>query len=317
MGTLNPKMKFFLENLMPVYPEGYTPTLEDIRNRASVVPPSAIEPVHQVTDRKIPGQDNDIPIRVYTPEGEGPFPVIVYFHGGGFVYGDLNTHDAVCRSIVKASGQVLVAVDYRLAPENPFPAAPFDCYAAAKWVYEHSEELNVDNTKLSVAGDSAGGNLATVVSLLAKEYGGLTISKQVLLYPVVDHYEPDKYESYKENGSGYFLTTESMALFSKLYVQTPIPGKGYYAAPIQAPDLSGLPPALVITAEYDPLRDEGELYAEKLREAGVPVVVKREEGQIHGFFNLFNLIDAKDDIKDVYEYIGAFLKNETVNPIKS
>jgi acetyl esterase len=309
MGTLHPKMKYFLENLLPVYPEGYTPTLEDIRSRENSVPEGTMESVHEVTDQTINGQESHIPIRIYSPEGEGPFPIVVYFHGGGFVYGDLESHDAVCRSIVKASDHLLVAVDYRLAPENPFPAAPNDCFIATKWVYEHAEELNGDKTRVAVAGDSAGGNLATVVAMMAKEEGNFKIAKQVLLYPVTDRFQPGKYASYEENGSGYFLTTESMGLFNKLYVQNAEESNNPLAAPINAPELSGLPPALVITAEFDPLRDEGELYAEKLQEAGVPVVVKREEGQIHGFFNLFSIMGAKEDINDVYELIGRFLKN--------
>ncbi|MBM7691777.1 acetyl esterase [Peribacillus deserti] len=309
MAELHPKMKFFLGNLIPSYPEGYVPSLEDIRNRNSEVPKGSVEFVHNVSDRDIRGAESTIKVRIYTPEGEGPFPVVVFFHGGGFVYGDLETHDSVCRSIVKASNHMLVAVEYRLAPENPFPAAPNDCFAAAKWVYEYAEELNADRTKLAVAGDSAGGNLATVVAMMAKELSGLEIAKQVLLYPVTDRFNPDKYPSYTENGSGYFLTTESMQLFGRLYVQNPEHAGNPFSAPINAPDLSGLPPALVITAEYDPLRDEGELYAEKLQQAGVPVVLKREEGQIHGFFNLFSIMDSKEDIKDVYERIGSFLND--------
>ena len=310
--ALNPKMRYFVENLLPTYPEGYTPTLTDIRSRVSSAPPGTVELVQHVEDRLIPGPESDLPIRIYTPEGEGPFPLVVFFHGGGFVYGGLESHDAVCRSIVKASQHIMVAVEYRLAPENPFPAAPDDCFAAAKWVYEHAEELNGDKTNLSVCGDSAGGNLATVVAQMAKEQGGLVIVKQVLLYPVVDRYQPEKYPSYLENGTGYFLTTDAMALFCRLYVQSEELYYHHYAAPINAPDLSGLPPALIITCEFDPLRDEGELYGEKLREAGVETIVKREKGLIHGFFNLFSLMDSKDDIKGVYELIGSFLKNNVL-----
>jgi acetyl esterase len=307
LAAVHPKMKFFLENLLPVYPKGYTPTLEDIRARSKNMPKGTVEEVHKVMDTTFKGPESDIPVRIYTPEGQGPFPVIVYFHGGGFVYGDLESHDGVCRSIVKASGQMLVAVDYRLAPENPFPAAPNDCFAAAKWAYENAADWNGNPERLSVAGDSAGGNLATVVAIMAKEKGGLKIYRQVLLYPAVNEFRPGKYASYEENGSGYFLTTESMGLFSKLYVQNPEQAGHYYSAPLNAPDLSGLPPALVITAQFDPLRDEAEVYAEKLREAGVEVELKREEDQIHGFFNLFGVMDSRDDIREVYEYIGSFL----------
>jgi acetyl esterase len=310
MAALNPKMRYFLDNLLPVYPEGYTPTLEDIRSRASVGYGTA-EPVHKIENRSIQGPESILPIRIYTPEGEGPFPLVVFFHGGGFVYGDLESHDALCRGIVNASQQVVVAVDYRLAPENPFPAAVNDCYEAAKWVYENAAELNGDASRLSVAGDSAGANLSTVVSMLAKDKGGLSISKQVLIYPVTDSYNPEKYESYKENGSGYFLTTEHIGLYSTLYVQNKEWNLHPHAAPMNADDLSGLPPALVITAEFDPLRDEGEAYAEKLKEAGVPVKLRREEGQIHGFFNFFSLMDAKEDIQEVYDYIGEFLKEDS------
>jgi acetyl esterase len=307
MAALNPKMKYFLENLLPAYPEGYTPTLEDMRSRSN---PGigTVESVHKVEDRTISGPVGQIPIRVYTPEGEGPFPIVVYFHGGGFVYGDLESHDAVCRGIVNASQQVLVAVDYRLAPENPFPAAVEDSYAAAKWVYENAADLNGDPSRLSVAGDSAGGNLATVVCQINKEKGDLSIAKQVLIYPVTDSYDPEKYESYKENGIGYFLTLESIGLFSKLYVQNHDYAFHPHAAPMHAEDVSELPPALIITAEYDPLRDEGEAYAKKLEEAGVPVTLKREAGQIHGFLNFFSMIDSKEDIKGVYDMIGAFLQ---------
>jgi acetyl esterase len=306
MAELNPKMKYFLENLLPEIPEGYTPTLEDIRSRASVSV-GEVERVHKVEDRTIQGPESQLPVRIYTPEGDGPFPLVVYFHGGGFVYGDLESHDAVCRAIVNASQQILIAVDYRLAPENPFPAAVHDCFAAAKWVYENAEELNGIRDRFTVGGDSAGANLATVVSLLAKEKGGLSISKQLLIYPVTDSFHPEKYESYKENGKDYFLTLENIGLFSKLYVQNEEFAFHPHAAPMNAEDLSGLPPALVITAEFDPLRDEGEAYAEKLKEAGVPVTLKREEGQIHGFFNFFSMMDSKSDIQGVYDNIGSFL----------
>jgi acetyl esterase len=305
--TLNPKMKFFLDNILPKPSFGSIPNLEQIRARDNSVFTGLVEPVHQIIDRLISGSESDIPIRIYTPEGDGPFPLIVFFHGGGFVFGGLESHDPICRSIVKAAQQILVAVDYRLAPEHRFPAAPNDCFTALKWVYDNAEELNGDKTTISVAGDSAGGNLAAVVALMAKEQGGPKLSKQVLLYPVVDAYEPGRYPSYKENGSGYFLTTDFMDLFCNTYLQKIEDRNNPYAAPIHAVDLSGLPPALIITAEYDPLRDEGELYGEKLREAGVDVTVKREEGQIHGFFNLYSLMNAKDDIKEVYELIGSFL----------
>jgi acetyl esterase len=307
MISLNPKLEFFLENVLPKSPAGYQLNLELMRTRDNSVFAGLVEPVHQITDRVIPGPESDIPIRIYTPDGEGPFPIIVYFHGGGFVFGGLESHDPVCRSIVNAAKQILVSVDYRLAPEHRFPAAPTDCFSAVNWVYEHAEELNGDHSKISVAGDSAGGNLAAVVSQMARDKRGPRITKQLLLYPVVDAYEPGKYPSYEENGRGYFLTTDFMDLSCNTYIQNEEDRMNPYAAPIHANDFSELPPALIITAEYDPLRDEGELYGEKLRAAGVEVTMKREEGFIHGFFNLFSSMNAKDDIKEVYELIGSFL----------
>ena len=157
MTALHPKMKFFLENVLPVYPEGYQITIDDIRTRTNVMTGEG-ESVYKVEDRTIEGPESLLPIRIYTPSEEKTLPIIVFFHGGGFVYGDLNSHDAVCRALANASNHIVVAVDYRLAPEHPFPEAPNDCYAAAKWVYEHAEELNGDSSRLSLAGDSAGGN---------------------------------------------------------------------------------------------------------------------------------------------------------------
>ena len=160
----------------------------------------------------------------------------MFFHGGGFVYGDLDTHDSVCRALANASNHIVVAVDYRLAPEHPFPAAPNDCYAAAKWVYEHAEELNGDASRLSLVGDSAGGNLSTVVSLMAKEKGGLEIAKQILIYPTTDIKSGGKYPSYEENGEGYFLTKETMGLFGRAYIQDESLRHHPYAAPMLAED---------------------------------------------------------------------------------
>ncbi|WP_409300905.1 alpha/beta hydrolase fold domain-containing protein [Peribacillus sp. SCS-155] len=314
--VLNPKMKFFLENLLPQVPEGYAPTLEDVRSRFNTVPAGSVEQVKEVYDQVICGPGGDLPVRIYIPEGDGPFPVVVFFHGGGFVSGSIESHDPVCRSIVKASKHLLISVEYRLAPENPFPAAVYDCYAATKWAYEHADDINGDKNKVSVAGDSAGGNLAAVVSIMAKEEREFKVHRQVLLYPATDHYHPKKYKSYVENESGYFLTASSMSFFSKMYVlNANTEEKRYYLAPITAPDLGGLPPALIITAEYDPLRDEGEAYGEKLKEAGVEVDIKRYDGLIHGFFNLFSLMDSSVDIKEVYELIGDFLNAGTIQNV--
>jgi acetyl esterase len=251
------------------------------------------EPVANVEDRNISGPAGEIPIRIYTPAGSGPFPVVVFFHGGGFVIGNRDTHDPVCRELANAAGTVVVSVDYRLAPEHPFPAAPEDCFAATRWVYEHASEFAGDPERLAVAGDSAGGNLAAVVPLMARDAGGPPIRAQILVYPATEL--SMSHPSIEENGVGYLLTAADMRWFMGHYkpdVDDP------RASPIKAGDLSGLPPALVITGEYDPLRDEGEAYAERLREAGVPVVLSRYDGQIHGFFQLKSLIDAATKAMD-------------------
>jgi acetyl esterase len=253
--------------------------------------------VARVEDRAIPGPGGDIPIRIYTPEGTAPFPVVVYFHGGGFVIGNRDTHDGVCRELANAAGTVVVSVDYRLAPEHPFPAAPDDCFAATRWVYEHAAEFGADPERLAVAGDSAGGNLAAVVPLMARDAGGPPVRAQILLYPVIDC--SLTHPSIEENGEGYLLTAADMRWFISHYQPVVDDPK---ASPLKG-DLAGLPPALVITGEYDPLRDEGEAYAEALRQAGVPVVLSRYDGQIHGFIQLKSLIDAAAKAMD--ECAGA------------
>lgn len=245
-------------------------------------------------DCSVPGPDGEIPVRVYRPEVDGVLPVTVYFHGGGFVIGSLQSHDATCRALCAKSDTVVVAVDYRLAPEHPFPAAPDDCYAATRWVTEHAAELGVDPARLAVAGDSAGGNLAAVVCLMAKERGGPAIALQVLVYPVTDHVETP---SRLENSRGYLLTGEALEYFIGHYAAE-ADRRHPYCAPLRATDLSGLPPALIVTAEYDPLCDEGEAYGSRLRDAGVPVTVSRYDGMVHGFFQMTALVDRASDAED-------------------
>jgi acetyl esterase len=237
-----------------------------------------------VEDRRVPGPAGEIPVRVYTPEGRVPLPILVYFHGGGFVIGSLHSHDPICRALAARVPAVVVAVDYRLAPEHPFPAAAEDAYAATSWVATHAREIGGDPGRIAVAGDSAGGNLSAVVSLLARERGGPSLAHQLLIYPVTDFSFETR--SHIDNGEGYFLTRSLMEWFLGHYFSGPTPRSDPRFAVLRAPDLRGLPPATVVTAEFDPLRDEGESYAARLRAAGVPAELTRVDGMFHGFFGM-------------------------------
>lgn len=239
------------------------------------------ESVAKVEDRLIPGPAGEIPVRIYTPRGSGPFAVLVNFHGGGFVVGSIEMEDEPCRALTNAADCIVVSVDYRLAPEHKFPAAADDCYAATKWVAENSEAIGGDPTRIAVGGGSAGGNLAAVVALMARDRGTPPLVYQVLQFPVMNF--AFNTQSYRENAEGYFLTKDAMVWFWDLYLRSDADGDKPYASPLRAKDLRGLPPALVITAEFDPLRDEGEAYGARLHEAGVPVVCTRYDGMIHGF----------------------------------
>jgi len=253
------------------------------------------EPVAHVDDRAIPSPAGEIPIRVYTPHGDGPFPALVFFHGGGWVICSLDSHDGICRALANGAGCVVVSVDYRLAPEHPFPAAPEDCFAATQWVATHAGELHADPARLAVGGDSAGGNLTVVVTQMAREHGGPTLAFQLLIYPAVDFRSDAGYPSMTDNAQGYLLDKQAMDWFSDHYLRDEADRTNALASPMLASDLRGLPPALVITADYDPLRDEGEAYARRLQEAGVPVTVRRYPGMIHGFFGMTALFDRAKD----------------------
>jgi acetyl esterase len=251
----------------------------ETRPLSTPVPPE----IGSVRNLHADGPQGQIPLRVYRPAGDTsmPLPVYVYFHGGGWVIGDLETHDVICRQLTAASGACVVSVDYRLAPEHKFPAAADDAWAATKWIVAHAAELGIDATRLAVGGDSAGGNLAAVVALMAREAGGPAIALQVLLYPVTDLGAEST--SYGAFADGYMLTRESMRWFRAHYLGAPGDGQDWRASPIRAKSLAGLPPALIVTAGFDPLRDEGEAYAARLRDAGVMVDYVCFGGMIHGF----------------------------------
>ena len=247
------------------------------------------ESVARIENRTVPGPAGEIPVRIYTPVGTAPFPVLVYFHGGGWVIGNLDTHDGICRSLANRVGCLVVSVDYRLAPEHPFPAAPEDCYAATRWLAEHAGSLGGDKGRIAVGGDSAGGNLAAVVALMARDRGGPKLAFQLLVYPATD--TDFETRSYRENSEGYFLTRADMVWFWNHYAPRDEDRRNPYAAPLRAASLRGLPPALVITAEFDPLCDDGNAYAARLREDGVPVRLSQQDGLIHGFFQMGAVID--------------------------
>jgi acetyl esterase len=245
--------------------------------------------VAKVEDLEVPGPSGRIPVRVYRPSERPGLPTLVYFHGGGWAICSLETHDPTCRQLANAAECVVVSVEYRLAPEHPFPAAPEDCYAALGWVAQHAGSFGADARRLAVAGDSAGGNLAAVVALLARDRRGPALCHQLLVYPVTDHSFDTP--SYRDNAEAPILTRDSMRFFWEQYLARAEDGANPYASPLRAKDLSGLPPAHVITAEYDPLRDEGEAYAARLSEAGVPVRCDRYDGMVHGFFGFTEGID--------------------------
>jgi acetyl esterase len=262
-----------------------------------------VEAVAHVADRTVPGPAGPIPIRVYRPSSEPRLPALMFFHGGGFVIGNLDSQDRQCRSLANASLCVVISVDYRLAPENPYPAAVDDAYAATRYVAEHAGEFDIDASRLAVGGESAGGNLAAVVALLARERGGPALRCQLLVYPVTDYTDdsPSMHEF-----DGVFLSLKMQAWFADCYVPNAADRRAPYASPLHARDLSGLPPALVITAECDMVRDQAEAYARALEAAGVPVTLMRYDGMIHPFFALAGVIDtARVAIADA----GAALRN--------
>ena len=241
------------------------------------------EPVASIDDVIIPSPGHDLELRVYTPSGAGPFGALVYFHGGGWVIGTADTYQVVCRALANASGCKVLVPTYRMAPEYKYPIAVEDCYNAFSWIVEHSSELDIDPNRVAIGGDSAGGNLTAAVSLMARDKGGPTAAFQLLMYPVTDYnFETESYREYAED---HYLTADAMIWFWNLYLPTPEAGKEPYASPLRANDLSGLPPALVVTAECDVLRDEGEAYAARLKEAGVSANLHRAEGMIHGYIH--------------------------------
>jgi acetyl esterase len=255
--------------------------------------PDTVVPVRETEDIEVPGPNGPLPARVYRPDDEGKVPTIVFMHGGGFVIGDIETHDNQCRMVCREVGAVVVSVAYRLAPEAPFPAGVEDAVAATRWIAEHIADFGGDPDRLAIAGDSAGGNLAAVVAQVLRDEGGPRLAAQLLVYPSTDF--AGDYPSRAENAEGYFLTLADMEWFANHYVGEASDLTDRRLSPLLAEDLAGLPPAVVVTAEYDPLRDEGEAYAHALEREGVPVTLRRYDGLIHGFFDLGALSPAAAD----------------------
>ncbi len=247
------------------------------------------EPVGKVADQTVPGPAGKIPIRVYTPKGDGPFPVLVYFHGGGWVLADLDTYDSSCRALTNAAGCLVVSCDYRHAPEHKFPAAAEDAFAAYQWVLANAAALNGDPKRVAVGGESAGGNLAAVTAIRTLDKKVSSPVYQLLVYPVTN-YGFDT-ESYKEHADAKPLNREMMKWFWGHYLAEPADGDRAYASPLRARNVSQLPPATVITADIDPLRSEGKLYADKLKQAGVQVDYTNYEGMTHEFFGMGAVVD--------------------------
>ena len=290
---LDPQMKAILDKAAAAgAPPFHAMTPAQAREFLRKRPPMGVpEPVAHIEDRRIPGPASEIPIRIYRPAADTPLPAVVFFHGGGWVVGDLDTHDAVCRVLSNAARCVVVSVDYRLAPEHRFPAGPDDCYAATIWTANNAAAIGVDPSRLAVAGTSAGATLATVVAMMARDRRGPRLACQVLWYPATDAAMDTPSHRDYATGNYYFLSCADMEWFWNYYLSSERDRANPYCCPGVAKNLSGLPPALIVTAEYDPLRDEAEEYAARLKRASVSVKCTRYEGVTHGFTGMAPILD--------------------------
>jgi acetyl esterase len=272
-------------------------------DEAHVAPLEERLPLHAVEDTTA----GDVPVRIYTPVDADAYGLLVYFHGGAFFLGSLNTHDHVARNLAKETGLKVISVDYRLAPEAAFPAGLEDCHAVVRWAAENGEALKWDGKTLALAGDSSGGTFVAAVAAMAHDEGFDRITHQVLLYPSLDlDFDVDRYESLRENAVGYGVETAGLKGFNSFYFESGADAANPLVSPIKREDLSGLPPALIVTAEYDPMRDEGELYGKRLKEAGTQVTVSRYAGANHGFAQNFPWIP---EYYTVFEETATFLRS--------
>ncbi len=305
---VHPEIKKVLDSIPPS--EGQFKIIpEEFRKfDVPVLPVEQRVQVYSVEETTVQTTDSEIEVRIYTPAEAESYPILLYFHSGAFFSGNLETTDEIVRPLCKESGYKVISVGYRLAPEHPFPTPLNDCYNVTKWAAEHKDELKWDGQNLAVAGDSAGGNLAAAVSLMAREKKEFTISKQILFYPSLDlDLSEMRYPSLTENARGYFVETNTLPEFNSFYLEGDVDPNNPLVSPIREENLAELPAALVITAEYDPMRDEGELFAENLKKSGVPVQKIRYEGITHGFLGKWTHLE---EYKGVYEVAGKFLKKE-------
>lgn len=250
-------------------------------------------PVGSVEDRMIPGPDGELRVRIYTPDtAKAPLPLFLFIHGGGFVIGSIESRDPQCRLICQDAGCIVVSLDYRMAPEHPFPAAPEDCWATLQWLRANAAEIGGDPARIAVGGESAGGNLAAGLALRARDSGGPVLCAQILIYPLTDFFSEQDLPSYRLLDEDYFLTRDQMAWYRDCYTPGMSQTDDLRLSPCKAHDLSGLPPAQIITAEFDPLRDDGKRYGERLAASGVEVEYTCVPGMIHGYWHYGKLIDA-------------------------
>ncbi|TKD72066.1 alpha/beta hydrolase [Pseudalkalibacillus hwajinpoensis] len=301
------------QNKPPLYNLALDEARKKFNDSASIMAGRG-EPVAKVVDRIIHLEKNKLNVRCYYPATDTQdetLPAFVFYHGGGFVYGNLETHDVFCRLLSNRSKCVVISVDYRLAPEHKFPKATEDAYQAFLWTHEHAEELGINHTRIAVGGDSAGGNLAAVTAIKALEQGGPSIAYQLLIYPVVD--SAKTYPSYKENSDGYFLTALEMEWFHKQYVDETIDPFDPHLSPLHSNHLGNLPPTHIVTALYDPLRDEGEAYAEQISQAGGTVTVKRYDRMVHGFISMTGIVpEAYAAVEELGEELRRVLYEGSV-----
>jgi len=318
---LDPRLQPFLERTGLLVKPGSVPResevllAEERAKAASVAPPAELEPVARVENLMITGPAGDLPVRLYTPEGTGPFPVLMFFQKS-WCHGNLDTHEIMCRRLCRGVGCLVMTVDSRLAPEAPFPAALEDCYAATCWMAAHAAEFRGDPARIAVGGESGGGNFAAAIALMSRDRGGPALVFQLLICPAADYRVTT---SPWRDFDGYLIPKAEFLIVRDFYVPQKQEHSHPYAAPSLAADLHGLPPALFITAECDPMRDGGEQYGQRLVEAGVPATVSRYDGMIHGFMHLNTLVPQADQAlaEAILALRAAFADNKSLSTVRS